>query len=48
MTNVDPDSLEEPYDLLAAEHHRQSLRFARGNDLLVGIAATQGDAVEET
>jgi choline dehydrogenase-like flavoprotein len=40
-------SFEEPRDLVAAEHHRQSLRFTRGDDLLVGIAATQGDAVEE-
>ncbi len=30
------NSLEEPYDLVTAEHHRQSLRFARGDDLLVG------------
>jgi hypothetical protein len=41
------NSFEEPYDLVAAEYHRQSLRFARRDDLLVGIAATQGDAVEE-
>jgi hypothetical protein len=39
--------LEEPHDLLGAQHHRQRLRLARSDNAFGGIAPAQGDAVEE-
>jgi hypothetical protein len=38
---------KEPRDLLGAQHHGQPLRFPCRDDLLVCIAAAQGDAIEE-
>ena len=39
--------LQKPHDLVSAEHHRQLLRLARGDDALQRLAPAQGDAVEE-
>ena len=39
--------LQKPHDLVGAQHHRQLLRLAGGNDVFKSIAPAQGDAVEE-